>query len=121
MSDKGISKSSRGFASMDQLKQRAIASKGGRNVPAAKRSFSRNRVLAAAAGRKGGESLPAKGRSFSLNRELAAEAGRRGGRSRSVGFAAVPNPDRDSEGEGAGEKVTTQNTRRRPKNPSAEP
>jgi hypothetical protein len=103
---------------MDQLKQRAIASKGGHP---AKRSFSRNRVVAVTAGRKGGEAVPAKGRSFSLNRELATEAGRRGGRSCAVGLAAVPNPDRDPEGVAAGEKAATQNTHRRPNDPSATP
>jgi uncharacterized protein len=47
--------SSRGFASMDEEKQRRIASKGGRSVPNEKRSFSLNRRLAAEAGRKGGQ------------------------------------------------------------------
>jgi len=45
-----------GFASMDPEKRRAIARKGGASVPAAKRSFSRDKDLAANAGRKGGES-----------------------------------------------------------------
>jgi uncharacterized protein len=48
--------SDRGFASMDEDKQREIASKGGHNVPGDKRSFSPDRELAAQAGRKGGES-----------------------------------------------------------------
>lgn len=52
---KGAGISSRGFASMDQARQRAIASKGGQRVPHEKRSFSRDRELAAAAGRKGGQ------------------------------------------------------------------
>ena len=47
--------SNRGFASMDKAKQRAIASKGGSSVPAAKRPFAQNHRLAAEAGRKGGE------------------------------------------------------------------
>jgi uncharacterized protein len=47
--------SSRGFASMDEEKQRRIASKGGRSVPNEKRSFSMDRRLAAEAGRKGGQ------------------------------------------------------------------
>ncbi len=46
-------KPKRGFASMDPEKQREIASKGGKAVPAEKRSFSQNSDLAAA-GRKGG-------------------------------------------------------------------
>ena len=48
-------RSTRGFASMGQERQREIASKGGRSVPADKRSFSQNRGLAAQAGRKGGQ------------------------------------------------------------------
>jgi general stress protein YciG len=74
--------SNRGFASMDQAKQRAIASKGGQSVPPEKRSFSQDPALAAEAGRKGGENVPPEGRSFSQNRELAAEAGRKGGQAR---------------------------------------
>jgi len=73
--------STRGFASMDPAKQRAIARKGGESVPSEKRSFSRNPELAAEAGRKGGQSVPDEKRSFSRNPELAAEAGRKGGQS----------------------------------------
>jgi uncharacterized protein len=47
-------KSQRGFASMDDEKQRDIARKGGESVPDEKRSFSRDRELAAEAGREGG-------------------------------------------------------------------
>ena len=47
--------SNRGFASMDDDKQREIASKGGQSVPDEKRSYSQDRELAAEAGRKGGE------------------------------------------------------------------
>lgn len=50
---KGIS--NRGFASMNAERQREIASKGGRSVPAEKRSFSQDRGLASEAGRKGGQ------------------------------------------------------------------
>ncbi len=75
-------KSNRGFASMDQAKQREIASKGGQSVPPEKRSFSQDPTLAATAGKKGGESVPPQVRSFSQNRELAAEAGRKGGLAR---------------------------------------
>jgi general stress protein YciG len=49
------STSKRGFASMDGQRQREIASKGGRSVPADKRSFSQDRELASQAGRKGGQ------------------------------------------------------------------
>ncbi len=47
--------STRGFASMGEDRQREIASKGGRSVPAEKRSFSQDRSLASQAGRKGGQ------------------------------------------------------------------
>lgn len=53
---KGHLASTRGFASMDLERQREIASKGGRSVPAEKRSFSQDRELASEAGRKGGQS-----------------------------------------------------------------
>lgn len=59
----GTGTSNRGFASMDTTKQREIASKGGQSVPAAKRSFSQDRRLAAEAGRKGGQSSHGGGRS----------------------------------------------------------
>ncbi|MDB5414083.1 MAG: Stress-induced protein repeat protein [Rubritepida sp.] len=69
----------RGFASMDQAKQRNIASKGGQSVPNEKRSFSQDTGLAAEAGRKGGHNVAPKDRSFSKDRSLAANAGRKGG------------------------------------------
>ena len=71
--------STRGFASMDPDKQRAIARKGGESVPNEKRSFSQNPGLAAEAGRKGGQSVSPSKRSFSQNHELASMAGRKGG------------------------------------------
>lgn len=74
--------SERGFAGMDERKQRDIASQGGRSVPNEKRSFSQDHGLAAEAGRKGGQSVPDEKRSFSQDRDLAAEAGRKGGEAR---------------------------------------
>jgi uncharacterized protein len=69
-------RSNRGFASMDQRKQREIASKGGQ---ASGGNFKNDPGRAAEAGRKGGQSVPASERSFSRDHELAAEAGRKGG------------------------------------------
>ncbi|HET6926200.1 MAG TPA: KGG domain-containing protein [Hyphomicrobiaceae bacterium] len=69
----------RGFASMEQDKQREIARKGGANVPHEKRSFAQDRALAAEAGRKGGRAVKPEHRSFAQNRALAAAAGRKGG------------------------------------------
>ncbi len=71
--------STRGFASMDPEKQRAIAQKGGKSVPNEKRSFAQNPLLAAEAGRKGGMSVSPAKRSFSQNHDLASVAGRKGG------------------------------------------
>lgn len=74
----GTGTSNRGFASMDAAKQREIASKGGQSVPAAKRSFSQDRRLAAEAGRKGGQSSHGGGRSKQMPNapdQLATSAG----------------------------------------------
>ena len=82
--------SNRGFASMDEGKQREIASKGGQSVPSDKRSFSQDPQLAAEAGRKGGQASHGGqqqgqqgggqgGGNFAKDRERAAEAGRKGG------------------------------------------
>lgn len=49
----------RGFAAMDPEKRREIARKGGASVPADKRSFAKDRDLAANAGKKGGSSARA--------------------------------------------------------------
>jgi len=82
----------RGFAAMDDDKQRDIARKGGESVPDKERSFSKDRELASEAGRKGGEhshgghqqqgggrAQQGGGGNFAQDRERAAEAGRKGG------------------------------------------
>ena len=71
--------SNRGFAAMDDEKQREIARKGGQSVAPEDRSFSKDHELASEAGRKGGQSVDPADRSFSKDHELAAEAGRKGG------------------------------------------
>jgi general stress protein YciG len=76
--DKLKTKSKRGFASMDPEKQREIARKGGKSVPAEKRAFSDPKI-AAAAGRKGGQSVAPENRSFSRDPALASAAGSKGG------------------------------------------
>jgi general stress protein YciG len=60
-SEGGI-RSRRGFAAMDPERRREIARKGGASVPGEKRSFTRDRDLAANAGRKGGSSSRGGGR-----------------------------------------------------------
>lgn len=71
----------RGFALMSPERRREIASMGGKSVPDEKRTFSRRRKLAVAAGRKGGMNVPAEKRTFSRSREIASLAGRKGGQS----------------------------------------
>ena len=52
----------RGFAAMNPERRREIARKGGARVPSEKRSFAKDRDLAAPAGRKGGEASRGGGR-----------------------------------------------------------
>ena len=52
--DDSIPKKLRGFATLTPEHRRELSSMGGKAIPAEKRSFSLNRVLASAAGRKGG-------------------------------------------------------------------
>lgn len=74
----GVS-SNRGFAAMDQEKQRQIASKGG---SASGGNFAHDRERARAAGRKGGE---VSGGNFANDPERAAAAGRKGGEASRAG------------------------------------
>src|SRR3954465_2672612 len=64
----------RGFASMDQHRQREIARKGGRAAHEKGKAHEFTADEARAAGRKGGEKV-------SVNRQHMAEIGRRGGKS----------------------------------------
>src|SRR5438270_13181944 len=68
-------KSARGFASMDQSKQKEIASKGGRAAHAKGTAHEFDSGEARAAGRKGGMAV-------SRNRDHMAAIGRRGGEAR---------------------------------------
>jgi general stress protein YciG len=74
-----MTKQLRGFALMTPERRREIASKGGKAVPAAARSYSQNPELAARSGRLGGTRVPPDARSFSQDRALASAAGRKGG------------------------------------------
>jgi len=84
MANQNQDTSNRGFASMDEEKQREIASKGGQSVPDEKRSFSKDPELAAEAGRKGGQES---GGNFKNDPERASEAGRKGGQESGGNFA----------------------------------
>jgi general stress protein YciG len=54
---------------MNPERRREIARKGGASVPGEKRSFAKDRDLAAAAGRKGGEASRGGGRTRTTTRE----------------------------------------------------
>jgi general stress protein YciG len=64
--DTGKPKARRGFAAMNPERRREIARKGGASVPSEKRSFAKDRDLAANAGRKGGEASRGGGRTRGL-------------------------------------------------------
>lgn len=57
-----MTKARRGFAAMTPERRTEIAKKGGGSVPAEKRSFTKDRELAARAGRLGGEASRGGGR-----------------------------------------------------------
>src|ERR1700686_3125818 len=71
-------RSHRGFAAMDQSKQREIASRGGKAAHAQGRAHEFTADEARAAGRKGGETV-------SRDRDHMARIGRAGGGARSAG------------------------------------
>lgn len=75
MADQPPRSSNRGFASMDEDKQRAIAAKGGRAAHASGNAHEFSPAEARVAGRKGGEAI-------SRNREHMAAIGREGGHAR---------------------------------------
>ncbi|MCI1068129.1 KGG domain-containing protein [Stenotrophomonas geniculata] len=75
MTDQNPRSSNRGFASMDQDKQRAIAAKGGRAAHASGNAHEFSPAEARVAGRKGGEAI-------SRNRQHMATIGREGGHAR---------------------------------------
>jgi general stress protein YciG len=70
----------RGFASMDEARQRAIASKGGRAAHEKGTAHEFTSEEARAAGRKGGQAAHSRGTAHRFTPEEAREAGRKGGR-----------------------------------------
>ena len=64
------SASTRGFASMDVEKRRAIASKGGQSVPNRKKELQPEPRLGRRSWPKGGRNVSHESRSFSRNRDL---------------------------------------------------
>ena len=66
MADPAIVRARRGFAVMSPERRLEIARKGGASVPGEKRSFAKDRELAATASRKGGEASRGGGRTRPL-------------------------------------------------------
>ncbi|MBH1635042.1 general stress protein [Stenotrophomonas maltophilia] len=75
MTEQNPRSSNRGFASMDQAKQREIAAKGGRAAHASGNAHEFSPAEARVAGRKGGEAI-------SRDRQHMAAIGREGGHAR---------------------------------------
>ena len=75
----------RGFASMNEEKQREIASKGGRAAHEKGTAHEFTSEEAREAGRKGGHAAHEKGTAHEFSSEEAREAGRKGGQSRGKG------------------------------------
>jgi uncharacterized protein len=71
--------SNRGFASMDDDKQREIASKGGKAAHESGNAHEFSSEEAAEAGSKGGKAAHASGNAHEFDSREAAEAGRKGG------------------------------------------
>jgi general stress protein YciG len=74
--------SSRGFGSMDEEKQREIASKGGKAAHEKGTAHEFDSEEAQEAGSKGGKAAHEKGTAHEFDSEEAREAGREGGRAR---------------------------------------
>ncbi|MEW6354367.1 MAG: KGG domain-containing protein [Pseudomonadota bacterium] len=79
MPSQGKGTSNRGFASMDQKKQREIASKGGKAAHQKGSAHEFTSEEARAAGSKGGKAAHEKGTAHEFTPEEAREAGRKGG------------------------------------------
>lgn len=73
--------SNRGFAAMDEGKQREIASKGGKAAHEKGTAHEFSSQQAAEAGSKGGKAAHAKGTAHEFSSQEAAAAGRKGGQS----------------------------------------
>jgi general stress protein YciG len=75
-------KSRGGFASMTKERRRELAAKGGKSVPAEKRSFAQDRELAAVAGRKRLQCDDPASRAFSNDHVSDIPSGDEGGNTR---------------------------------------
>jgi general stress protein YciG len=77
--------SQRGFAAMDEQKQREIASKGGKAAHEKGTAHEFDSEEARAAGQKGGKAAHEKGTAHEFDSEEASRAGSRGGQARGSG------------------------------------
>ena len=113
-SSTGGRKSARGFASMDQGKQKEIASKGGRAAHAKGTAHEFDSSEARAAGRKGGMAV-------SRNREHMAAIGRRGGEARGQRARLAAQAAQNGQGSQAGAAQRSSVEGARQNTPSATP
>lgn len=79
---RGSGQGKRGFASMDEGKQREIASQGGKAAHAKGTAHQFDSEEAREAGRKGGKAAHEKGTAHEFDSEEARKAGRKGGEAR---------------------------------------
>src|SRR5579871_241723 len=93
--------SNRGFASMDEEKQREIASKGGKAAHQKGTAHEFTAEEAREAGRKGGMAAHGRGTAHKFTPEEAREAGRKGGRAARSGNADGNNQSPGTTNEGA--------------------
>lgn len=96
----GSGTSRRGFASMDESRQRAIASEGGRAAHARGTAHEFTSEEAREAGRKGGEAV-------SQNREHMAAIGRRGGEARGAAQRRLRGETDEDESRGNSRRDTS--------------
>jgi len=76
----GQGSSNRGFAGMDERKQKEIASKGGKEAHRQGKAHEFTSEEAREAGKKGGQQAHARGTAHEFDSQEAREAGRKGGR-----------------------------------------
>jgi general stress protein YciG len=99
----GGNESKRGFASMDENRQREIASQGGKAAHEKGTAHEFDSEEAREAGRKGGQAAHEKGRAHEFSSQEAREAGRKGGESRGKGGSGNNDSSSSSRGGGSGQ------------------
>lgn len=99
----GGNESKRGFASMDEDRQREIASQGGKAAHEKGTAHEFDSEEAREAGRKGGQAAHEKGTAHEFSSQEAREAGRKGGESRGKGGSSAHEPSSSGRGGSSGQ------------------